>query len=396
MLAALDAAAERRHPPRADARGASTAAPSGVDAYVRPTGGGRSERDLRALAGRLRRRRAARCATRLQIPFEGRTAPAALGRRRRARRPPAAQGAAPALRRPTPRARWSRCRCRPAATAGSGCCIRARTPPRTSSPAARPARGRRRGSTASTPRSSARSSTRSTRAWPRAGAAGRVLLAGDAAHLMPPFAGQGFSSRRARRGQPRVEARRRPRAARPTRCWTPTSSERRPHVAGMQRLAGCIGGFVQSTTPRRGRVRDDGILNAIDGTRSQRLLAENVKPLPTYGAGAFAASARRGCRGAAPSARCSPRPSASTTGSGRAGRRWRVDEPLAARCCGRTASAVVDPGADDAWLDAPRPDVGAAAAGPVRVRLRRRRRRPRRRARLAADRTAPARIEVAA
>ena len=55
----------------------------------------------------------------------------------------------------------------------------------------------------------------------------------------------------------------------------------------MQRLANQLGGFVQSTSPARVRSRDLW-LRTIDGTRVQRLLAENIKPLPTYGDGAFA------------------------------------------------------------------------------------------------------------
>jgi hypothetical protein len=48
-----------------------------------------------------------------------------------------------------------------------------------------------------------------------------------------------------------------------------------------------MGGFVQSTHPWRVRARD-AWLRTIDGTSVQRLLAENLKPLPTYGRGAFA------------------------------------------------------------------------------------------------------------
>jgi hypothetical protein len=48
-----------------------------------------------------------------------------------------------------------------------------------------------------------------------------------------------------------------------------------------------MGGLVQSTSPCRVRARD-AWLRVVDGTRLQRALAENLKPLPTYAQGAFA------------------------------------------------------------------------------------------------------------
>jgi 2-polyprenyl-6-methoxyphenol hydroxylase-like FAD-dependent oxidoreductase len=124
--------------------------------------------------------------------------------------------------------------------------------------------------------------TRMAARWRR----GRVLLAGDAAHLMPPFAGQGFSSgaRDAFNLAWKLAA---VLEGAPAALVDTYEQERRPHVAAMQRLANLMGGFVQSTTPRRVRMRD-AWLNAIDGTRLQDLLVGNLKPLPTYGDGAFA------------------------------------------------------------------------------------------------------------
>jgi 2-polyprenyl-6-methoxyphenol hydroxylase-like FAD-dependent oxidoreductase len=124
--------------------------------------------------------------------------------------------------------------------------------------------------------------TRMAARWRR----GRVLLAGDAAHLMPPFAGQGFSSG-ARDAANLAWKLADVLAGAPVALLDSYERERRPHVAAMQRLAKLLGALVQATRPRGVLVRD-AYLNAIDGTPVQRLLAENVKPLPTYPDGAFA------------------------------------------------------------------------------------------------------------
>jgi 3-(3-hydroxy-phenyl)propionate hydroxylase len=124
--------------------------------------------------------------------------------------------------------------------------------------------------------------TRMAARWRR----GRVLLAGDAAHVMPPFAGQGFSSG-ARDAANLAWKLADVLDGAPTSLLDTYEAERRPHVAAMQRTANMMGGFVQATSPRRVTLRD-AFLHALDGSRLQRVLAENVKPLPTYGTGFFA------------------------------------------------------------------------------------------------------------
>ena len=115
---------------------------------------------------------------------------------------------------------------------------------------------------------------------------GRVLLAGDAAHLMPPFAGQGFSSgaRDAANLAWKLEA---VLAGAPEALLDTYEEERRAHVEAMLRLAVALGGFVQTTDRRVARLRDL-LLGALDLTGIARWAETKVKPLPAYGAGAFA------------------------------------------------------------------------------------------------------------
>ena len=115
--------------------------------------------------------------------------------------------------------------------------------------------------------------------------AGRVLLAGDAAHLMPPFVGQGFSSgaRDAANLAWKLDAALR---GAPARLLDTYEQERRPHVSAMQRMAVQWGGVVQTAKPRTGRVRDR-TLEALTRIGVATWLEDRSKPLPTYGAGAF-------------------------------------------------------------------------------------------------------------
>jgi 3-(3-hydroxy-phenyl)propionate hydroxylase len=116
--------------------------------------------------------------------------------------------------------------------------------------------------------------------------AGRVFLAGDSAHLTPPFAGQGFSSgaRDAQNLAWKLEAVLR---GAPPRLLDSYEVERRPHVTSMQNLAVRWGGIVQTSSPAVGKLRD-GLIGFADSTGLLSLIREQVKPLPTYGDGVFA------------------------------------------------------------------------------------------------------------
>jgi 3-(3-hydroxy-phenyl)propionate hydroxylase len=121
--------------------------------------------------------------------------------------------------------------------------------------------------------------------------AGRVLLAGDAAHVMPPFVGQGFSSGARDAGNLawKLAA---VLAGAPERLLDSYEAERCPHVTSMQSFAVRWGGLVQTTNPAIGRLRDTAI-ELLDRTGALAWLQERAKPLPTYRAGAFASTPAR-------------------------------------------------------------------------------------------------------
>ena len=116
--------------------------------------------------------------------------------------------------------------------------------------------------------------------------AGRVLLAGDAAHVMPPFVGQGFSSgaRDAANLAWKLDA---VLHGAPTRLLDTYEAERRPHVRSMQRLAVRFGGLLQTTRPRGSRYRDL-VVEMAERSGVLGWVRKRAKPLPTYGSGAFA------------------------------------------------------------------------------------------------------------
>jgi 3-(3-hydroxy-phenyl)propionate hydroxylase len=116
--------------------------------------------------------------------------------------------------------------------------------------------------------------------------AGRVLLAGDAAHVMPPFVGQGFSSGARDAGNLAWKLDAVLHGA-PGRLLDSYETERRPHVTSMQKLAVRWGGAVQTTHPGVGMVRD-ATLELLNRSGALRWIGDNAKPLPTYRAGAFA------------------------------------------------------------------------------------------------------------
>jgi 3-(3-hydroxy-phenyl)propionate hydroxylase len=121
--------------------------------------------------------------------------------------------------------------------------------------------------------------------------AGRVLLAGDAAHVMPPFVGQGFSSGARDAGNLAWKLDAVLRGA-PRRLLDTYELERRPHVRSMQGLAVRWGGVVQTTNPFVARARD-ATIELLDRTRALDWIQQRAKPLPTCGAGAFARAPSR-------------------------------------------------------------------------------------------------------
>jgi 3-(3-hydroxy-phenyl)propionate hydroxylase len=107
---------------------------------------------------------------------------------------------------------------------------------------------------------------------------GRVLLAGDAAHVMPPFAGQGLSAGLRDAVNLGWKLAAVVRGERPEAILDTYEAERRPHVVRMTALARFVGALVQ---PRRRRLAlgRDLVLSALDGTPVAARL-QNGAPKP--------------------------------------------------------------------------------------------------------------------
>ena len=165
--------------------------------------------------------------------------------------------------------------------------------------------------------------------------AGRVLLAGDAAHVMPPFAGQGLGAgmRDAANLAWKLAA---VLDGAPAALLDTYETERRPDVRAATRVAIAWGAVLQTRRPRLARLRD-GALLALDATPPGGWLRRRARPQPVHRRGAVLRPRRRG-HGA-----LFPQPAV----IGASGRRARLDDLL-----GDGWSVLGELGAEEreAWL----------------------------------------------
>jgi 3-(3-hydroxy-phenyl)propionate hydroxylase len=118
---------------------------------------------------------------------------------------------------------------------------------------------------------------------------GRCLLLGDAAHMMPPFAGQGLNS--GVRDAANV-------AWKLAEVWHGRAGEhlldtyepeRRPHAAAMVRFSERLGDIVMTTSPARALLRDVTVRMMLRTGGGQRYLSQmRFRPLATHTAGVVA------------------------------------------------------------------------------------------------------------
>jgi FAD binding domain len=108
---------------------------------------------------------------------------------------------------------------------------------------------------------------------------------------MPPFVGHGFSSGARDAGNLAWKLDAVLRGA-PQRLLDTYEAERRPHVTSFQQLAVQWGGVVQTTNPLVGLFRD-ATIELLDRSGALDWIQERVKPLPTFGDGAFVSTPHR-------------------------------------------------------------------------------------------------------